>query len=225
VRPFWITLALVPAGLLCGVALGACGAPDTMSSRTDDTKASEPAQGDAEARLEALWRKVELQLPTAPPPFLWQRHRTPPLPLAWPPDARTPWVRHAYAYGFDPRTSDGIRVAAPYARLTLDREGRAVAAEATPPSAGRLELGIQGVFPTHPPSGAIDPEEIARFERTALALTGLPSPGSGEEAALLAFYGRWLEREGVIANAVRKAHIAFFTWLEARRGSGRSPAS
>jgi hypothetical protein len=190
-----------------------------MAISTSSAAGSNPTRDDgAGALLDPLWKKVAPQLPTAPPPFLWQRHLTPPLPLAWPPDGSTVWVRHAYAYGFDPRTStDGIRVAAPYARLRLDRAGRPVAADPTLPHSSKLELGIQGVFPTHPPSGAIDPEEIARFERTALELVRLPAPGSKEEAALVSFYGRWLEREGVIASAVRGEHAGFLQWVEARR--------
>ncbi|MEO8197183.1 MAG: hypothetical protein ABI689_10710 [Thermoanaerobaculia bacterium] len=208
------SLSLLPLTLLAGMTIIASSAPG----------GNPPGDDGAGTLLDPIWKRVAPSLPTAPPPFLWQRHLTPPLPLTWPPDARTVWVRHAYAYGFDARSAaDGIRVSTPYARLRLDRAGRPLAAEATPPPNGRLELGIQGIFPTNPPSGAIDPEEIARYEKTALDLVRLPAVGSKEEAALASFYGRWLEREGVIANAVRGEHAEFIQWVEELRAKPVPP--
>ncbi|MEO7974350.1 MAG: hypothetical protein ABIU84_12260, partial [Thermoanaerobaculia bacterium] len=110
-RTLLTSLPLLPLTLLAGMVL-------TVTSAGGGHP---PGDDGAGALLDPIWKKVAPQLPTAPPPFLWQRHLTPPLPLAWPPDTQTSWVRHAYAYGFDARTSDGIRVTAPYARLRLDR--------------------------------------------------------------------------------------------------------
>ncbi len=176
----------------------------------------ESTQGAAVSDLDAEWRQVQRRLPGGPPPFLWQRHSTPPLPLAWPPTRDTGWVRYEYAYGFDPvRTADAIRVAAPWARVQLDRDGQP--REARLLETAGAELGLQGVFPTHPPSGAIDGEQVRREEARALQLTVLPAPGSREQAGLAAFYGQWLQRNGVIAAAVRDAHEPFFAWIERAR--------
>ena len=172
----------------------------------------------------SLWKSAEKRLPSYPPPFLWQRRETPPLPLEWPPTAATTWVRHGYAYGFDPRgIADGVRVAAPYARLTLDAAGAVTAVE--PAKEEPRELGIQGVKPTNPPSGAIDGDEVRRLELAAVALRGAPAPGSREESSLVSFYGSWLEREGVIAEAVRPAHRGFYDWIEARRAAAGAGAA
>lgn len=215
-RALLTPLSLLPLGLLLGAAAGGTGGRPETPSR------------DAQALLEPIWKKVSPKLPTAPPPFLWQRRLTPPLPLTWPPDSRTAWVRYAFAHGFDARLSDGVRVAAPYARVRLDRRGDPVAAEPLPPPRGGLELGVQGVQPTNPPSGGIDPEAIARSERLALELDRLPVPGSSTEAGVVAFYGRWLDREAVIAGSLRGDHARFFDWLEAarvRRPPTASPGS
>ena len=175
-----------------------------------------PQASSGAGALEAIWTDVRTALPSYPPPFLWQRQQSPPLPESWPPGPSTGWVRYAFAHGFDPTTiSDGVRVAAPFARMRIDRELRILSVERIE---GRpRELGIQGIFPTNPPSGAIDGDEIARLERIAVALTGLPAPGSREESALVSHYGRWLDRDGTFAASVRERHRGFFDWVERRR--------
>ena len=189
------------------------GSVAVLPSCADSPPSAKPEE------LGALWRTVEARLPAYAPPFLWQRRETPLLPLEWPPTAKSSWARHAFAYGFDPTgISDGVRVAAPYAVLRLDAAGSVIAIEPSP--GGGRELGIQGVQPTNPPSGAIDGEEIRRIEALAISLREAPAAGSREESSLVSYYGRWLTREAVIAGAVRPAHTEFFDWIESRRGAG-----
>jgi hypothetical protein len=169
-----------------------------------------------ERALESLWTEVRAALPRYPPPALWQRQQSPPLPEAWPPTPTSTWRRYAFAHGFDPTTiSDGVRVAAPFAIVRIDRELRVTAVDRLPGEP--REIGIQGVKPMHPPSGAIDGDEIERLERIAVGLFALPAPGSGEESALVSQYGRWLDREGTFVAEVRARHRAFFDWVEAVR--------
>jgi hypothetical protein len=183
----------------------ACGEP---SGRAAEGR----AEIESPAALERLWRKVEAELPGREPPFLWRTTRTPALPLEWPPDGDTVWVRYEAAYGFDPTTiSDGVRVAAPFARLVLDREGRIAEVEALP---GRpRELGVQGVVPMKRPSGAIDGEWEQAVIARAAALDRLPEEGSRAAGELRAFVGSWVYRNGVLAGAVRGDHRAFLDWV------------
>ena len=134
------------------------------------------------------------------------------MPLEWPPDADTVWVRYEAAYGFDPTTiSDGVRVAAPFARLVLDRSGRISKVE---PLSGRpREIGIQGVVPMKRPSGAIDGEWEQAVIARAAALEKTPAEGSKEAGELRAFVGSWVYRNGVLAGAVAAEHRAFLDWV------------
>jgi len=173
-----------------------------------------------EVRLESLFERATAELAGGPPPFLWRRVRTPPLPLAWPPTRETRWVLYEAAHGFDPsRLTDAVRVAAPFARLRLDRQGRVVAVEPLP--GAPRELAPQGVAPVDPPSGLLDAAFEQRVVEHAAALTGLPEPGSPAEGELRGWVATWLRRNGVLAAELRSGHAAFFAWLgldgEARR--------
>lgn len=194
-------------GSLAIAALAACADP-----AASDRSRKAPAWPESLAALGRLWEAVEAELPGGAPPFLWKTTRTPALPLEWPPDGDTVWVRYEAAYGFDPTTiSDGVRVAAPFARLVLDREGGIARVEAMP--GPPRELGVQGVVPTKRPSGAIDGDWEEAVVARAAALDRLPEEGSRQAGELRAFVGAWVYRNGVLANAVRAEHEPFLVWV------------
>ena len=185
-------------------AAAGCAAPATSDRPAERQNAT--------TELTSLWKEVEKRLPGGPPPFLWKTVRTPALPLEWPPDADTVWVRYEAAYGFDPTTiSDGVRVAAPFARLVLDRNGEIVRVEPLP---GRpRELGVQGVVPMKRPSGAIDGDWEQSVVARAAALERVPAEGSKEAGELRTFVSSWVYRNGVLASAVRAEHEPFLDWV------------
>lgn len=137
--------------------------------------------------VRAEWPKI-FPSDSKGPPF-WSHRVSPGFPCSWPVKERGPLCYYAYAAAFDPQLADGERIAAPWARVTVERNN--------PPKAELLtkavkELGIQGVRP---------------LKKGETEILKTDSKG---------FYCLWAGTNGVIAAELRKIHPEFFEWLGCR---------
>jgi hypothetical protein len=163
--------------------------------------------------LDTEWRKRQPRQNVSPGSAAgptwpsWHYELTPPLPGEWPPTPRTAAYYYAYATGRSISLADATYVAAPWARIRLDRHGT-VAFESL--SAEIREIGIQGMGPLDEEGRAAwDLSESA--QERLISLCALPK---GEEAAQIrTFYEVWVNGNGQIVDALRPYHAKFFQWL------------
>ena len=155
----------------------------------------------------------------------WRKRQSQSAPPALPADPTPGWhyeltaaYYYAYATRFSFSVANATYVAAPWARIRVDRDG-AVTFEPLPSEI--LEIGIQGMWP-------LDEEALAAWglsESAQNLLTALRALPKGEESAhIRTFYRVWVRGNGQIANALRPYHARFFRWLAdtlSRRVSSR----
>jgi hypothetical protein len=143
--------------------------------------------------------------------WTWTLATTPALPNTWPPTSDTVWTRYAYAHAREFQLADAVRVAKPWATVTLRSAGKDAALTQL---ANALEpISVQGIAPlTREQMAALQHNDVA--QEHALSLTTLPDLSLPDGQNLKAFYQLWLRTNGTIARHVRPAHETFFRWLE-----------
>ena len=157
------------------------------------------------------WSKVAQ--PSAPEPSFWRFQLTPPLPAIWPAQGSGKICYYAYAQAVDPRLSDGVRVAAPWAKALLDSPFRSEGLRMEILSRQLQVLGIQGVRPLSSQEMEIMKEEY-RARDALLLWTTAPSPVSEQDRKRMKdYYCQWVNSNGLIAANIRPLHEEFFTWL------------
>ena len=164
--------------------------------------------------LDARWSKLAVPAsePTDRPGVCWSWRLSPPLPSEWPPRKESRLVYYAFAEGFDLNIMDGVRVAAPWARLEIPVSGSAPPL-LTPLLDSVKELGIQGVRP-------ISADELAKsggwepIETVLGKLMAHPDEADRTRERLSAYYCFWSRNNGVISEAIRPYHEKFFDWLK-----------
>lgn len=186
--------------------------PNGAPARTPIAMTAPMSRTEAQERLDQLWTALKKPVAASPddPPILWDRALTPPLPVRWPPTPGMDWLQYAYAYGRDSRLADGVRVARPWATMTLHANGAATLTQLTP---ALEDDGVQGVTPVgQGQREALQTGEAA--QATALSLTALPDPSSSRAREVKTYYAAWLFYNGAIIGLVRANHASFFAWLE-----------
>ena len=108
---------------------------------------------------------------------------------------------------FDPALMDGERIAVPWARVHMDSNQPRLEAL----SGERRILGVQGVHPVAAGTYPTPAEKIAAEE--AMATLDRGSAAGPPTRVLQLTYCSWASGNGVIADAVRGRHAAFFRWL------------
>jgi hypothetical protein len=105
---------------------------------------------------------------------------------------------------------DGVRVAAPWAKLEL--RGSGATATIVPLSASLEPVTVQGVVPIDAATQAVlaKGDEVSAY---CLQLTALPQPNSPPATAMRAFYRTWLKYNGALVELIRPNHEKFLTWL------------
>lgn len=159
------------------------------------------------AEVEPAWNEARTRLAAQAPRVSWLHLRTPLLPLVWPPDENTAWVRYHYAGGGEPGLLDAVWVAQPFAREVVARDARSLRTERLP----SLRIERQGVRPL---SGALAGPTSADADRAALALDGLPAPEVSATGVLREVHRHYWSANGVLRQSVEPAHRAFFAWLD-----------
>jgi hypothetical protein len=149
----------------------------------------------------------------------WQVLVSPALPSSWPPKCDGIWVVDVYALGHTADIIDGARIAAPWARATLDRGGKIVSFERR--SEKLEDLGIQGISP-------VEKALFERLEAAELVLIDVTDrrfvPVDKEASELRAGYCGFFRLNGVIGARLRKEHGAFFDWLACDKPPAKQPA-
>lgn len=157
--------------------------------------------------VEPLWNEARTRLVAQAPRVSWLHLRTPLLPLVWPPNENTAWVRYHHAGGGEPGLLDAVWVAQPFAREVVGRDGRILRTERLP----SLRRQRQGVRPL---SGALAGPTSADADRVALALDGLPDPEASATGVMREVHRHYWSANGVLRRDVEPAHRAFFAWLD-----------
>ena len=143
------------------------------------------AAPDGTAALLPLWEAL-------PDRDGWQMLVSPAFPATWPPPmgGQREVVRYAFALRVAAGVADGAEMAAPWAKLTIRRDGGAVVHRLS----DRLQpLGIQGVRPLATAEIALVPREQEVADRL------LSGRGLGDEV-VQAFTCNWIARQGVVAS-------------------------
>jgi hypothetical protein len=138
----------------------------------------------------------------------WSHAATPPFPERWPLTPDTHVHAYGYAYRTSPASPQVLLTAGPYAVATsgLDLRAPSITILAT-----RFEeLGPQGMFPLS--AGFLARLRALPATHFATALTRALEPA--ELAALGTRYAFFRKCHGVICNAVKGRHVAFFQWLD-----------
>jgi len=164
-----------------------------------------------EQQFQELWDRLDKGSPPAnKPPVLWNPAYSALFPNEWPPTPATIWVRYAYAQGRDMNLSDGVRVAAPWARLEL--RGSPATVTIVPLSASLEPVTIQGVTPIDAATQAVlaKGDDVSAY---CLQLTALPPPNSPPAAEMRAFYQTWLKYNGALVKLIQPSHEKFLAWL------------
>lgn len=174
---------------------------------------AEPIAEKIAALLPKEWSKVAQPLPSSTGPSFWKFLLSPPLPCTWPASGSGKICYYAYAYAMDPSLADGVRVAAPWAKVSLDSPFHPEAAKVETLGKQLQILGIQGVRPLA--GGEL---EIAKSgdqaKQMLLNWVSEQTPLSQEErAGIVAYYCQWTKTNGVIAAAINPLHADFFAWL------------
>lgn len=164
-----------------------------------------------EQQLQELWDRLDQgSAPTNKPSIVWSVAYSALFPLEWPPTPATIWIRYAYAQGMDLDLHDGVRVAAPWARLEL--RGSADEVTIVPLSVKLKPVTIQGVQPID----AATQDVLAKGAEVSaycLQLTALPQPDSPQNVDMRAFYRTWLRYNGALVELIRPNHEKFLIWL------------
>lgn len=159
------------------------------------------------ADVEPAWNETRARLVAQAPRVSWLHLRTPLLPLVWPPNENTAWVRYHHAGGGEPGLLDAVWVAQPFAREVVARDGRVLRTERLP----SLRTQRQGVRPL---TGALAGPTSADADRAALALDGQPAPEASATRVMREVHRRYWSANGVLRQGVEPAHRAFFAWLD-----------
>lgn len=163
-----------------------------------------------EQQLKELWDRLDKGSPPAnKPPVVWSPAYSALFPSEWPPNQATIWVRYAYAQGMDMDLRDGVRVAAPWARLEMHGSATATIV----PLSTRLEpTSIQGVSPIDASTRAVlaKANDVSAY---CLQLTALPHPNSAPARDMRAFYRTWLKYNGALVKIIQPNHEKFLAWL------------
>lgn len=157
--------------------------------------------------VEPAWGEFRARLVAQAPRVSWLHLRTPLLPLVWPPNENTAWVRYHYAGGGEPGLLDAVWVAQPFAREVVGRDGRILRTERLP-SLSRQRQGVR------PLTGALAGPTSADADRAALALDGLPAPEASATGVMREVHRNYWSAHSVLRQGVEPAHRAFFAWLD-----------
>jgi hypothetical protein len=196
----FIAISVFLAGI--GLLVSACGG---LPGEAQTGEAVNIPLEELEAQASSAWLEVNPGGRLA-----WSAASTPWLPVSWPAEISTVWVKYYYAQGFDPQLADAVRVAAPWARAEATPGG--TAARFIPMRTELQEMGIQGVFPL--PADEVDSQAVLPALPPFLWQEGMPEPGSPAEAKLRMAYRLWIRYNRVIADEVKEAHQAFLRWVE-----------
>lgn len=164
-----------------------------------------------EQHLKGLWDRLDKGSPPAnKPPIAWSPAYSALFPSEWPPTQATIWVRYAYAQGMDMDLRDGVRVAAPWARLEM--RGSQATVTIVPLSARLEPTSIQGVEPIDGATRAVlaKANDVSAY---CLQLTALPQPNSPPANDMRAFYRTWLKYNGALVKLIKPNHEKFLAWL------------
>lgn len=162
-------------------------------------------------QLQALWDKLDRgPTPANQLPIAWSPAYSALFPTEWPPTPATVWVRYAYAQRIDLNLHDGVRVAAPWAKLEL--RGGLNTVILTPLGAKLEPVSTQGVTPLDEAAQAVlaTGDEVSAY---CLQLTALPQSNNPQTAAMRAFYQTWLQYNGALVELIRPNHEKFLAWL------------
>ena len=166
---------------------------------------------EVEQQVQELWNRLDKgSPPTNKPPIAWNPAYSILFPDEWPPTPATIWVRYVYAQGIDMDLLDGVRVAAPWAKLEL--RGNPATITIIPISASLEPVTIQGVEPIDAATQAVlaKGDEVSTY---CLQLTAMPQSNSPSVADMRAFYQTWLKYNGALVELIRPNHEEFLAWL------------
>ncbi|MBI5030661.1 MAG: hypothetical protein HZB51_09045 [Chloroflexi bacterium] len=184
----------------------------TAGKTTEPTAKINPVPtAGVEQQLQELWNRLDKGTPPANKlPISWKPAYSVLFPGEWPPSATTTWVRYAYAQGMDMDLRDGVRVAAPWAKLEF--RGNSDNVTIVPLSAKLEPVTIQGVQPIDAATQAIlaKGDAVSTF---SLQLTALPQPKNPQLVEMRTFYRTWLKYNGAFVNLIRSNHSKFLEWL------------
>ena len=165
--------------------------------------------------LQAEWPSTKRQLapatvPVSPGAFVfWDCRLTPGFPAAWPFPRNGELLYYAYAAGRNQNSlRDGEWTTIPWARFVFTPHDGNVKFERLANNPGIA--AIQGVRP-------LRPEEIRLFDESKQVFGEFPDALRGSQPATekaRQSYRFWIGNNGVIANEIRPAHVAFFGWLD-----------
>jgi hypothetical protein len=159
------------------------------------------------ADVEPLWNEARTRLVAQAPRVSWLHQRTPLLPLVWPPNGNTAWVRYHYAAGGEPGLFDAVWIAQPFAREVVARDGRILRTERLP----SLHRQRQGVRPLN---GARIGPVSADADRIALALDDVAESEAAATGILREVHRDYWSTHGVLRQDIESAHRPFFAWLD-----------
>lgn len=158
-----------------------------------------PRKADPAAPFRAAWQGL-----SGARDGRWDLHVSAGFPRSWPPGAEPAVVRYAFAMRHARDLSDGMEVAAPWARSTESADGT-VTMELLRPQVDRI--GIQGVRPMR-----ADELSLARREEEVAVLLTRPLDPAGE-SLVRRFTCDWLKRQGTAAAEILPRHEGFVRWL------------
>ncbi len=197
-----------PYTLLVCLLVGSC----SFNPSTGPAAAVSPVPTAAvEQQLKELWDRLDQGTPPANKlPISWSPAYSALFPTEWPPTPTTVWVRYAYAQGRDMDLSDGVRVAAPWAKLEL--RGGSSTVNIIPLKASLEPDTTQGVSPVDAATQAVlaKGDEVSAY---CLQLTDLPQPNSQPAADMRTFYQTWLKYNGALVELIKPNHEKFLAWL------------
>jgi hypothetical protein len=166
---------------------------------------------EVEQQLQGLWNRLDKGSPPANKlPVAWSPTYSVLFPSEWPPTPNMIWIRYAYAQGIDMELVDGMRVAAPWARL--EQRGSLDTVTIIPLSTHLEPMTVQG-------SGPIDARTQGVLTRggvisaACLKLTALPQPNDPATLEMRAYYRTWMQYNGGLVAFIRKNHEKFLAWV------------